>query len=432
MCRFCLGQIGTLYFYNTANRTNMNKKIATILFGCAIAISSCCEPAKTITVINPTDIDRECELVEVPIESLTKNIKLQGQEILVVTDKAGQQLPTQITTDGILLFPATVAANTSAEYTIKAGIATESKIYAYGRQYPERVDDIAWENDKAAFRTYGPALQATGERAFGYDLWVKNVPDMVVEARYANELNPETKARIAELRKTNPQAANDLYKSISYHVDHGNGLDCYKVGPTLGGGAAALLNEASEIVYPYCYKEYEIMENGPLRFKVKLTYNPIAVDGNENIVETRIISLDKGSQLNKTTLTYTNLTKTTPVAAGIVIHPENTESVTNTDYVAYMDLTDNINNNNGEIYVGLVFPTPAQEAKNVLFSEKESKELRGGATGHALGISNYEPDSEFTYYWGAAWNKADIKSMQEWIEYLDKYTKCVRQPLLVK
>ena len=27
-----------------------------------------------------------------------------------------------------------------------------------------------------------------------------------------------------------------MYQSVSYHVDHGNGLDCYKVGPTLIGG----------------------------------------------------------------------------------------------------------------------------------------------------------------------------------------------------
>lgn len=81
---------------------------------------------------------------------------------------------------------------------------------------------------------YGPALQATGERAFGYDVWVKSVREPVVEARYASELNPETMEQIAKLKKTNPQAADELYRSVSYHVDHGNGLDCYKVGPTLG------------------------------------------------------------------------------------------------------------------------------------------------------------------------------------------------------
>lgn len=55
-----------------------------------------------------------------------------------------------------------------------------------------------------------------------------------MEARYEGELNPDMKAKIAELGKTDPKAAQELYRSVSYHVDHGNGLDCYKVGPTLG------------------------------------------------------------------------------------------------------------------------------------------------------------------------------------------------------
>ena len=57
----------------------------------------------------------------------------------------------------------------------------------------------------------------------------------------------------------------DLNRGISYHVDHGNGMDCYAVGPTLGGGTAALFPD-STIVYPYCYKDCEILDNGPLRF----------------------------------------------------------------------------------------------------------------------------------------------------------------------
>lgn len=86
------------------------------------------------------------------------------------------------------------------------------------------VDDVAWENDLTAFRAYGPALQETGERAFGYDIWTKyNTTEPVVEARYEGELNPDMKAKIAELGKTDPKAAQELYRSVSYHVDHGNG-----------------------------------------------------------------------------------------------------------------------------------------------------------------------------------------------------------------
>ena len=48
----------------------------------------------------------------------------------------------------------------------------------------------------------------------------------------------------------------------------------------------------------------------------------------------------------------------------------------------------------------LRFPTLVKEAKAVLFPEKEKKELRGGADGHVLAISEYEPGADFTYYWG--------------------------------
>lgn len=42
-----------------------------------------------------------------------------------------------------------------------------------GRLYPERADDVAWENEKVGFRIYGPATQAKGERSFGYDIFFK-------------------------------------------------------------------------------------------------------------------------------------------------------------------------------------------------------------------------------------------------------------------
>ena len=48
------------------------------------------------------------------------------------------------------------------------------------------------ENDLGGFRAYGPALQARGERGFGYDLFTKyNTTEPILESLYAEELNPE-------------------------------------------------------------------------------------------------------------------------------------------------------------------------------------------------------------------------------------------------
>lgn len=399
-----------------------------------LALLAACGPKQstdfTVTVTNDLSFDR-AEMVEVPISEVAKKVQLIDEEQYIVLDAEGNQVAYQITYDDNLLFPVNVKAGDKAVYTVAVGEPIEAEPLVYGRHYPERVDDIAWENDRTAYRAYGPALQAKGERAFGYDAWVKRVPGLVVEQRYANELNPDTQAEIARLRKERKyDEANELYHSVSYHVDHGNGLDCYKVGPTLGCGTAALM-QGDAILYPYCWKEYEILENGPLRFTVKLTYNPLVV-GKDTVVETRTISLAQGSQLNKTIVSYAGLSKAAPVATGLVIHPENpTAYVLEGDkgYIAYADLTDNVNNGNGIIYVGAVIPEKVTEAKAQMFADKEAKER--GASGHVLAISNYKPDTEYAYYWGSGWSKYGFDSMEAWTTYLDRYAQSVRNPLKV-
>lgn len=413
------------------------KKIFSYL-AAALLLASCGKQGSLqVTISNSLNTNRSGELVEVSMEEVSNRLKLKDTTQFIVVDESENQVPYQLTYDGKLVFPVEIAAGSKATYTIKVG-NPEEKLFetaVYGRKYPERVDDVAWENDLTAYRTYGPALQASGERAFGYDVWLKRVPELVVEERYEMELNPATKAAIDSLRRIGKkEAADAVYQSVSYHVDHGNGLDCYKVGPTLGGGAAALLAD-DEIVYPYCYVgEPEILENGPLRFTVKLNYGPSVVKGDSSVVETRIISLDKGSQMNKTVITYNGLTQPSTVAAGIVIHPENPEAyVLNADegYVTYTDLTDNIHNDNGEIYLGIVFPENMKEATTVLFSEEESKTLRGGALGHVLAVTEYQPNTEFTYYWGSGWNKYNFTDAATWNNYVAEFAQKVRTPLTV-
>jgi hypothetical protein len=385
----------------------------------------------TITVTNDQAFDRIEEFVEVPISSIAKQVKLIDKEQYIVLDSEGNQIPYQITFNDNILFPSTVKANSEATYTVAVGIPIEIEPLTYGRHYPERVDDMTWENDRSAYRAYGPALQSRGERAFGYDVWVKRVPNLVAEQRYANHLNPDIQAEVNRLRKARKyDEANSLFHSVSFHVDHGDGLDCYSVGPTLGCGTSALMR-GDNIVYPYCWKEYEIMENGPLRFTVKLTYNPLII-GADSVVETRIISLERGSQLNKTVINYEGLKQVTPVATGLVIHPDNTTNYVlegDKGYIAYADLTDNVNNNNGVIYVGAVMPEKVKEAKVVMFGPKEAKDR--GASGHVLAISNYKPEHQYTYYWGAGWSKYGFSSMNAWAEYLEHYAQCVRHPLVV-
>ncbi|WP_321334090.1 DUF4861 domain-containing protein [uncultured Bacteroides sp.] len=398
----------------------------------AFVIASCAESKTvTVTVTNPTSFDRNNEMVEVSMSEVSNKLKLADTAQVVVLNVDGQQVPYQITSDEKLIFQADVKASGVATYAIQPGTPEVFGVKACGKQYPERVDDVAWENDLIAFRTYGPALQATGEKAYGYDVWVKCcTTDPVVEARYAMELNPVTEARMDSLKKVDPKAADALRKATSYHFDHGNGFDCYNVGPTLGAGATALLQNDS-IIYPYCYKTQEILDNGPLRFTVKLVYNPLTVKGDPSVVESRIITLDVGSHMNKAVVSYSNLKEVIPVATGIVLHEPNGQIVTDAKngYITYVDPTDNANNNNGKIFVGAAFPAAVKEAKTVLFSDKEKVERK--ADGHILAISDYEPGSDYTYYWGAAWSKADIKDAADWNKYVAAFAQKVRNPLTV-
>lgn len=393
----------------TKRKRNM-KKLFLMAATAGMLVSCAQRQSVSVTVTNPLAVDRSGEMVELSMAEVAAKLRLPDTAQIVVWDENEQEVPYQITYDDMLVFPASVKASASAGYTIRVGTPKPVDVAACGRIYPERLDDVAWENDRGAYRAYGPALQATGERAYGYDIWTKNTPEPVVEDRYDAELN----------------------RGLSYHVDHGNGMDVYAVGPTLGGGTAALYPD-STLVYPYCYEECEVLDNGPLRFTARLVYGPLVVKGDSGVVETRVISLDKGSQLNKARVSYTRLQEAVPVAAGIVIHKENPRGYsysTDAGYIAYADSTQNAHNGNGVIYAGVVVPAGLHDTKVHLFPEAE-RPSRGGALGHVLAVGSYEPDTEFTYYWGSGWSKYGFLADTDWTAYLEDFSRKVRHPLAV-
>ncbi len=395
-----------------------------------IALMASCTQEKgvTVSVSNPLKIDRVEEIVEVSADDILGKLKLDETEEFVITDENNAEVPYQLTADNKIIFPVTVKSEATTSYNIIKGQPSHINTLVYGRQYPERLDDIAWENDKAAYRAYGPALQQTGEKAYGYDVFTKSVSELVVEDRYAMDLDPDTRAMIKQLREEGKKAeADSLANAISYHIDHGNGMDCYAVGPTLGGGTAALMSD-SAIVYPYCYRNFEILDNGPLRFTVKLEYNPLTIDGDTTVVETRLIQLDKGSHLNRTTVSYTSLKKDYPIGVGLVLHeafPDRYSMNQEGGYIAYSDPTTEPKSDNGIIYMGAVFPNALELAKVQLFDKPVS-----GAIGHVLGINTYQPGDEFEYYWGSAWSKCGFDD-ERWNSYLEEYAMKVRNPLIV-
>ena len=421
----------------------------------ALAGSNYCHAQQaTIVVSNPTSAPRT-ELISLSMNEvkakLGKAAPKKG-EAYIVKNKCGQQIGSQITNDGYLLVDASVRPHGSATYYVTIGKPYQQKVWATGALYKIRKDDIAWENDRCAYRVYGPALQRTCERSFGTDVWVKNTPDTVVYERYVKDMNGNIKgdkidAKVRALQKQeksekNKAKAAALAKQIkvlqaeskevdiltSFHLDHGNGLDPYRVGATLGLGAPSLMVGKNQVL-PYCYKDYKILDNGPLRFTVELTYNPSTVGDMKNVVEHRIISLDKGSNFNKMTVWYDGLTTPTDFATGFPIHEEDTESKTFAkDYVSYADPTDNIEVNNSQVFVGVLFPDGIDNTYYQLFDKKHD-----GATGHALGLKRGLKNQEkYSYYFGAAWSKYDVKSYAEWQIRIKEYLDALKTPLGVE
>ena len=376
----------------------------------------------TIVVSNPTSTPRT-ELISLnmsEVKAKLGNATPKKGEAYIVKNKRGQQIGSQITHDGLLLIDASVRPHGSATYYVSIGKPYQQKVYATGALYKIRKDDIAWENDRCAYRVYGPTLQKTGERSFGTDIWVKNTPDTVVYERYIKDMNGNIKGDKMDAK------VRDIL--TSFHLDHGNGLDPYRVGATLGLGAPSLMVGKNQVL-PYCYKDYRILDNGPLRFTVELTYNPSTVGDMKNVVEHRIISLDKGSNFNKMTVWYDGLTTPTDFATGFPIHEEDTETKTFAkDYVSYADPTDNVEVNNSQVFVGVLFPEGIDHTYYQLFDKKHD-----GATGHALGLKRGLKNLEkYSYYFGAAWSKYDVRSYAEWQIRIKDYLDALKTPLQVE
>lgn len=367
----------------------------------------------TIEVSNPANEYRE-QVVEIPLCDVIEQLHTTA-DCLRVQNAASLDVPFQITYDGKLLIEAAVRRQGVAKFFISKGVAPEFPMVCHGACHPERKDDFAWENDRGAYRVYGPALERTGERSYGIDVWTKNTPDLVVDDRFYIE-DVVTIPKIDSLYRNNRHIRDSVYRTISYHYDHGRGLDPYRVGPTLGCGAPALMMGDS-IIMPYCYERYEILDEGPLRFSVRLTQSPRVIQG-RSIVEYRVITVDKGSNFNKMTVSYKGLDQPLSFCSGVVLQPDDMESyILGENYVSYIDPTDQPDVHHAPLYVAVLFP----------YGQVSTKVLRH----HALGVLPLYRGEEYTYYFGSAWAKYDVRTFDEWQSRIAWFMRSLDTPLRV-
>ena len=375
------------------------KKIFLAIFAAVLLVS--CSTAKVeVTITNNLGIDRENEIVEISKNTIWSKLNLTSADRIIVLDRASEQVAYQVAfnpendTDSLLIFPATVQANASSVYTIKKGKPEISQSKVAGRLVPERKDDFNWENDRVAFRMYGPALQATGEISSGIDLWAKRTDKLVADKWYADELAG---------RKT-------------YHTDGGEGLDFYKVGPTLGAGAAAPYLD-NQLWFSRNFNEYAILDKGPLRITFRLDYERFPVNNADSVSSVRIISLDAGSQLNKITQIHDFKAGSMPVAAGIVMRNSSEEQVSmdeNKSWAAHAEPADSLN---GILYQAIAVTAP--------FTSIEQ------TNNHLLGIQDVKSTVPFIYYAGGGWSKYGFETFGDWVKYVEEFSEKLQSPLTI-
>lgn len=365
---------------------------------CGVAMS----PQTRVVIHNTGTTDRRGTVAEVEAATILSRYG----EAFRVTDADGHEVTSQLTHDGLLLVEADIPAGQTVTYDIIPGSKARYDTICVGQVRHDVQDDYTWENDRGGYRLYGPAYRDGGGNVTGYDIWTKSVTYPVLSQRYADHSQ----------------------RGVSYHKDHGNGMDAYTVGRTLGAGMDAL-TDCDTIVYPCAYERAEILDNGPLRTTVRLTCYPSRIGDNTDVVETRTISLDKGSWLNRTTVSFSGLTEPRPIVTGIVVHRHNTGGGRldpERRYISYADLTDNPDNGNGVIYIGIVNVMTPDAQQYVPFAE-----ARGDAVGQLINTSTYIPGREFTYYWGAGWSKGGVPGAGAWDAMLSEFHYNLSHPLTV-
>ncbi len=356
------------------------------------------EQLATVIVENKTAIDRGIETIELDWSTLAAK-GAKAEQVIITDFLTGQEIPSQIVNDAsgnpeLLIFQTKLSVGTVAYYIVKNGNPQEYTKKAGGRVVPERYNDYAWENDVVAFRVYQEKLIPVDGPSGGIDVWSKSTKGLIIDSWYEGE---------------------------DYHKDHGEGCDSYKVGPTLGGGGIALVENETLNLHAN-YKEATIIADGPIRISASLTFGTQTLGGKE-VNMTKIISLDAGSNLNKYEVTFDSDISELPIATGIVRRksPGNVYMNEDAGILAYWEPE---NKTFGHTGLGIVMPN-----SSIMRTMDE----------HFVALATAKSGEPFTYYSGACWSKSTKsfrksntpRNNSEWIAYLKRQMEQEKYPLEV-
>ena len=351
------------------------------------------EKSVIFRVSNPCTFQRSNELVEVPFSLL--GVKSVNNMVLI--DSLEREIPYQAT-DHSILFQTTVDSCGISVYRLRKGNPAVPLYKVYARFVPERKDDFAWENDIAAYRMYGPALAAENP-SNGVDLWLKKTDELIVDTFYYRE--------------------HEL--GLPYHVDYGKGLDCYKVGHTVGCGGVALLHNDSLYIGNH-YDRWNIVEAGPLRTIFELYYDSVTLNS-LTLQQTLRITVSAGSVLNKAEVTYSGENvDDLRVAAGIYLHKDSLSAIKTgmpmERWIAYSECAvSDAGLDVGRDFVGVVMP------------QGDMAEMKDGSF---IITQPYQTNSTITYYFGGGWSQWLFPSDTDWFNAIHYASMQISNPLQIE
>lgn len=373
---------------------------------CAAAACTAKEEVYDVSVANSLDFDRT-EIVSVDLTSFNDEFRSKP---LVIVDADGNPMIIQTldaNKDGLtdaVLFQPSVVANGAGTYQLKnTGTPSADSLVCFSRFVPERTDDYTWENDKVAFRVYGPTAQRLveegqkgGTLSSGVDCWLKKVEYPIIDKWYKEYMSY-------------PNA---------YHEDTGEGLDNFHVGSSRGCGGLAIKSD-SGFLSPVNYVSYQTNTVGALRTSFDLGYANWPASDEFDIATTKHVTLDKGNNLSKIQL---DITGTDAVYAGLTLH-ENDGEVTIDSLVGWISYWQP-HGDGTELATALVFsPEAFINSETVISDEKDVSNV----------YVNLKVDNEqVTYYSGFTWDQSNqFENKEAWHKYLTQFAKRAQAPLQV-
>lgn len=382
----------------------MQRLILATLLGAALAPAAAIAADKVAVIVNhDLAIARPSETIAIAWKDV--NAAMPGALIqkIAVKDAAGRVLPHQVTNvapqakdpnnEGIaygeLLFQHSFAAGEkSANFTIERidGVAPPFPVKAFARQVPERLDDFAWENDKVAHRTYGPALAAPAPAGVvkevlvtsGLDIWFKRVDYPIVD-RWYNKGHDH------------------------YHKDQGEGMDMYNVGKSRGAGGTGVW-DGKTLYTGVNYASHRILANGPIRAVFELHYDAWDAGGRK-VSEIKRFTVDAGHWFDRIDSTFnTSGGDSAPLTVAVGLNRKPADKGQDPQITTVRDgklLLQWVEQKTNDAFgTAIVLPTAdgrVQDALNDLIHAKAT------------------PGKPLRYYVGAAWSRAgEITSLAQW------------------